>query len=151
MAGNIIKKNYPVTVITNASSYFPNKFQRISENITIHRINLEESSLKNASALMEQYPYVYNAIKELMKQENIEPIFIHSYFWYSGYLAMELSDFYQIPFVHTIIDLAAYKKSRKLPLIIVFRNHANIKFSPKQLVLWRLQKKKKEFFLKIIM
>lgn len=108
------KKDYPIMVITNTSSYFLNKYQRISENITIHRIHLEESSFKNASALMEQYSYVYNAIKELVKQERIEPVFIHSYFWYSGYLAMELSNFYQIPFVHTIIDLAAYKKIAKV-------------------------------------
>ncbi len=104
------KKNYPVSVITNTSSLFTNKFQQVSEYITIHRINLDEGSFKNASALMEQYPYVLNAIKELMRQEKIEPVFIHSYFWYSGYLAMELSDLYQIPFIHTIIDLAAYKK-----------------------------------------
>lgn len=141
------KKNYPVTVITNASSYFPNKFQRISENITIHRINLEESSLKNASALMEQYPYVYNAIKELMKQENIEPIFIHSYFWYSGYLAMELSDFYQIPFVHTIIDLAAYKKIAKVASDYSIQESCEHKIFPKAACIMAITEEEKRIFL----
>ncbi len=141
------KKNYPVTVITNTSSYFPNKFQRISENIKIHRIQLEESSFKNASALMEQYPYVYNATKELMKQEKIQPVFIHSYFWYSGYLAMELSDFYQIPFVHTIIDLAAYKKIAKVSSDYSIQEACEHKIFPKAACIIAITEEEKRIFL----
>lgn len=141
------KKNYPVTVITNTSSYFQNKFQRISENITIHRIHLEESSFKNASALMEQYSYVYNAIKELMEQENIEPVFIHSYFWYSGYLAMKLSDFYQIPFVHTIIDLAAYKKIAKVSSDYSIQETCEHKIFPKAACIMAITEEEKRIFL----
>lgn len=147
MAGNFVKKNYPVTVITNTSSYFQNKFQRISENITIHRIHLEESSFKNVSALMEQYSYVYNAIKELMKQEKIEPVFIHSYFWYSGYLAMELSDFYQIPFVHTIIDLAAYKKIAKVSSDYSIQEACEHKIFPKAACIMAITEEEKRIFL----
>lgn len=142
------KKNYSVTVITNTSSYFPNKFQRISENITIHRIHLEESSFKNASALMKQYPYVYNTIKELMKQEKIEPVFIHSYFWYSGYLAMELSDFYQIPFVHTIIDLAAYKKNANVSSDYNIQEACEHKIFPKASCIMAITEEEKRIFLK---
>ena len=141
------QKNYSVTVITNTSSYFQNKFQRISENITIHRIHLEESSFKNASALMEQYPYVYNAIKELMKQEKIEPVFIHSYFWYSGYLAMELSDFYQIPFVHTIIDLAAYKKNANVSSDYSIQEACEHKIFPKASCIMAITEEEKRIFL----
>lgn len=141
------KKNYPVTVITNTSSYFQNKFQWISENITIHRIHLEESSFKNASALMEQSPYVYNAIKELLKQENIEPVFIHSYFWYSGYLAMELCDFYQIPFVHTIIDLAAYKKIAKVSSDYSIQEACEHKIFPKASCIMAITEEEKRIFL----
>lgn len=141
------KRNYPVTVITNTSSYFQNKFQRISENITIHRIHLEESSFKNASALMEQYSYVYNAIKELMEQENIEPVFIHSYFWYSGYLAMKLSDFYQIPFVHTIIDLAAYKKIAKVSSDYSIQETCEHKIFPKAACIMAITEEEKRIFL----
>lgn len=104
------KTNYPIAVITNTSIYSQSKIQKISENITLYRVHLDENSFKNASALMEQYSYVYNTIKQLLRHEKINPVFIHSYFWYSGYLAMELSDLYQIPFIHTIIDLSAYKK-----------------------------------------
>lgn len=141
------KKNYPVTVITNTSSYFQNKFQRISENITIHRIHLDESSFKNASALMEQYSYVYNAIKEIMEQEKIEPVFIHSYFGYSGYLAMELSDFYQIPFVHTIIDLAAYKKIAKVSSDYSIQEACEHKIFPKAACIMAITEEEKRIFL----
>lgn len=141
------KKNYPVTVITNTSSYFQNKFQRISENITIYRIHLEESSFKNSSALMEQYSYVYNAVKELIKQESIEPVFIHSYFWYSGYLAMELSDFYQIPFIHTIIDLAAYKKIAKITSDYSIQEACEHKIFPKAACIMAITEEEKRIFL----
>ena len=142
------KKNYPVTVITNTSLYFQNKFQRICENIKIHRVHLEEGSFKNASALMEQYPYVYNTIKELVKRERIEPVFIHSYFWYSGYLAMELSDFYQIPFVHTIIDLAAYKKIAKVSSDYSIQEACEHKIFPKAACIMAITEEEKRIFLK---
>lgn len=106
----LAKKEYPVAVITNTSAFIQTPVQEITPDITIYRIPMEESSFKNPAALKEQYCFVFSAVEKILNENKIVPAFFHSYFWYSGYLAMELSENYKVPFVHTIIDLSAYKK-----------------------------------------
>lgn len=143
----LTNKNYPITVFTNTSLYFQDRIQCICENITIYRIPLDESSFKNASKLMEQYLFVLDQIKTVITKEKITPAFIHSFFWYSGYLAMKLADFYKVPFIHTIIDLSAYKKMAKVPTDYRIQESCELIFFQKAACVMAITEEEKRIFL----
>lgn len=98
-----------IIVITNLSPHFPTVIEAISSSITIYRVGIREDSFKNGHALMDQYASVRKNIVGILDSKKVEPIFFHSYYWYNGLFAKDLSSKYGVPFVHTIIDMAAYK------------------------------------------
>ena len=98
-----------IVVITNLSSHFQKIKEVISPSITLYRVEIREDSLKNGYALMDQYPSVREYIIKLLSDAKTVPIFFHSYYWYNGLLARDFSEIYGVPYIHTIIDSAAYK------------------------------------------
>ena len=98
-----------ITVITNLSSHFSKAQEKLSSSITLYRVGICENSLKNGQALMEQYALVHEEIMNIFNSKGVEPLFFHSFYWYNGLLAKDFSIQYGVPFVHTIIDMAAYK------------------------------------------
>ncbi len=103
-------KNFPIIVFTNTSSFFDNKHEDIASKISLFRVPLKEDTLKNGYKLIDQYKSVKDNVIDILNKNKIDPVFFHSFYWYSGILACELSDIYGVPFVHTVIDMYAYKK-----------------------------------------
>lgn len=102
--------SYNIAVFTNKSSLFNDEVQIINENINIYRIELDEKILHDANKLSSEIPNLINDVKNILNTKKIQPAFFHSYFWVSGYIAMKLSSHYKTAFLHTVIDISAYKK-----------------------------------------
>lgn len=98
-----------VIVITNQSKHYLSPCEQISPRVTIFRTKIREDSFKNGQALVNQYKSVRKEILGILNSMDIEPVFFHSYYWYNGLFAKNFSVEFGVPFVHTIIDMAAYK------------------------------------------
>ena len=107
------KENFKVSLITRKCDSFLPNVDRINEFTTIYRMDygnftfhdkrdfylLKEISFSLACALLDQY--------------HIQPDIIHSLYWNSGYLALQLSHKLHIPYVHSPISVGAVIKKKK--------------------------------------
>lgn len=104
-----------ITVITNSSSYAPKTDEQLYENIQIHRVFLEDDILNNQFQLKYVFPRVMEETIQFIESTSIQPLFFHSYYWYSGLLALYLSQKYNVPFLHSVVALAIDKKISNSP------------------------------------
>lgn len=109
------KSSNLITVITNSSSYAPQTDEQLYENIQIHRVFLEDDILNNQFQLKYVFPRVMEETLQFIESTHIHPLFFHSYYWYSGLLALHLSKKYNVPFLHSVVALAIDKKLTNSP------------------------------------
>lgn len=102
--------SYSITVITNSSVYIPCTDEQLYENIQLHRVYLEHDILNDQQELAKRFPRVLQETIEFLDQHKIQPLFFHSYYWFSGLLALELSRKYNVKFLHSVVALAIDKK-----------------------------------------
>lgn len=102
--------SYSITVITNSSLYRSCVDEQLYENIQIHRVYLEDDILNDQPELAKRFPRVLQEIIDFLSENKIQPLFFHSYYWFSGLLALELSHRYKIKFLHSVVALSIDKK-----------------------------------------
>lgn len=101
---------YSITVITNSSLFIPCSDEQLYENIQLHRVYLENDILNDQPKLAKRFPRVLQETTEYIDRQAIQPIFFHSYYWFSGLLALALSQKYNVKFLHSVVALSIDKK-----------------------------------------
>lgn len=102
--------SYPIIVITNSSLYIEKNFEQLYDNIQICRVTLEDDILNSQPQLAEKFPRILQETINCIEYLNIHPVFFHSYYWYSGLLALNLSQKYNVKFIHSVVALSIDKK-----------------------------------------
>lgn len=102
--------SHSITVITNSSMYIPCNDEQLYENIQLHRVYLENDILNDQTELAKRFPRVLQETIEFLDQHEIQPLFFHSYYWFSGLLALKLSRKYNVKFLHSVVALSIDKK-----------------------------------------
>ena len=71
--------SYPITVITNSSSYLSSNDELLYDNIQLHRISMDDTILNNQQTLKDIFPRILQETIDYIEQNKICPVFIHSY------------------------------------------------------------------------
>ena len=100
---------YSLAIITNTSKYCTKLYEKYNDYTEIYRIELSHDIMDNQEKLADKYNYFWECTLTIIKDNNICPVFIHSLYWYSGYLGSMLSAYLNIPFIHSLVALAADK------------------------------------------
>lgn len=128
---------YSITVITNSSSYASQNHVQLYDNIDVYRVALEDDIMNSQPQLANRFPHVLQQTISIIEEAHIKPIFFHSYYWYSGLLALYLAQRYEVKFLHSVVALAIDKKisnsSNFCPVQYEFENsffpHASLVFA----------------------
>lgn len=96
-------------VVTNTSIYLKEQKTVWSKNIQIYRIPIEDTYINQQEYLQLIFPGVLEKTETLCRNMGIQPALIHSYYWFSGYLAKQLSARIGVPFVHSAVSLSMDK------------------------------------------
>lgn len=97
------------SVITNDSIYMQKKMQKYNERITIYRIHVNPEHLNNQDDLSSEYQVILEQTRNLCFELPEKAHLIHSYYWFSGKIAADLSKELRIPFVHSPVSLSMDK------------------------------------------
>lgn len=96
--------DFHVTLLTRKSyTTLPDK-ELINKNCTIYRLDYGSYGVFDKRELYGLREKSYRLAMEVIKNEHITFQIIHSIYWNSGQLAMQLSELYHIPFVHSTIS-----------------------------------------------
>lgn len=110
LADLLVNADYPVDIITNTS---PERQAPVelwkNGNVTIYRVSVPPDALIDQDQLGTQFFEILQQVCEIWKNFPSPPFLIHSLYWYSGYLALHLSQIFGIPFLHSVVSLAAEK------------------------------------------
>lgn len=99
----------PICVITDTSQYSTEKHVQISNYIDLYRVMILESEHENQENLRTGQGRILNDIISILGGNLDDIVLIHSFYWFSGHLAQQLNEIYQIPYIHTPISLAYHK------------------------------------------
>lgn len=102
--------SYSITVITNSSLHIPYTDEQLYKNIQLHRVYLENNILNDQSELAKRFPRILQDTVDFLDKNEIQPLFFHSYYWFSGLLALKLSRKYKVKFLHSVVALSIDKK-----------------------------------------
>lgn len=106
-------EEYSLAVITNTSQYCPEPYIRYNNYTDIYRIELSHDIMDDQERLADKFDYFWEGSLKIIQDNNLSPSFIHSMYWYSGYLGSKLSVYLNIPFIHSVVALAADKDKSK--------------------------------------
>lgn len=103
--------DYPVDFITNSMGDEPQlaKKWRESRNVTIHHIVFTENARASQEAIPESIHLIIDQVKLIISRLESEPFLIHSHYWLSGYVALQLKKQLHIPFIHSAVSLSLEK------------------------------------------
>jgi len=95
------------TVITGVSEYADAEYERISPTVELFRIRLTSDEIIDQELLLHATDRILCEIQRILSNNRFE--IIHSFYWFSGYLASVLKEKYKIPLIHTVVS-TAYEK-----------------------------------------
>lgn len=139
---------YSITVITNDSFYASQKHEKLYKNIHVYRIPLDDNLMNNQPKLAEKFPQVLQETINCIEKIQINPKFFHSYYWYSGLLALMLSKRYKVPFLHSIVALSIDKKISNSPNFCSIQYEFEMAFLPYASFLLAISNTEKKTLLK---
>lgn len=102
--------NINVLLITRKCSPDLPEYEQISETCRICRIIVNGEYPIDKKELFNLHNVSMNATINALKTTAFKPVLIHSVYWNSGQIATELSHYFKIPFVHTIISNGLRRK-----------------------------------------
>lgn len=105
---NTSKSSCSIHVITNTSQYCTQLFEK-KENYCIHRVPFETVWLDDQNLLMENLERIKENLFSIIRGIDTANILIHSFYWLSGILALEVKKKYNINYVHSVVSLAVGK------------------------------------------
>lgn len=91
-------------LVTRLSMRFLPEMEKYSDYCTIYRLKNGPAEPIDKLKLWEYHDINIKKIKQIIAAQETLPQIIHSVYWNSGRIAMELSRYYGIPFVHSIIS-----------------------------------------------
>lgn len=95
--------------ITNTTgNYTETSTIKISSNITLYRLTTPSSYRLHKNDYSQEVESFRIIIEEIIKDFSTI-VFIHSFYWLSGLIAVTLSKKYHIPFIHTTVSLSKQK------------------------------------------
>lgn len=86
--------------------------EQYSSNCTIYRLHNGSIAPMNKTLLYKYHDDNLAAIKQIINKYGSLPQIIHSVYWNSGRLGMELSKLYKIPLVHSVISNSYGRQAR---------------------------------------
>jgi len=104
------KKNFYVSLITRKYDNSIPDIEKINEYATIYRLDYGNYPFCDKRDFYNLRDISFSLTYNLLNKNNICPDIIHSLYWNSGYLAMQLSQTLHIPYVHSPISVGAVIK-----------------------------------------
>lgn len=83
--------------------------ETIGSNVVLYRIQVGMVDKQPKEFLWGKEQIVYNQITEILDDLEFVPDIVHGVYWYSGVVALHLSNRYQAPFIYTVISLGKVK------------------------------------------
>lgn len=105
--------NFPIVMICGSSKLRPAGKVILHSNCTLYRIPYENVNENVPAEIAASCGMVLQYIKDLLEENDIQPVLIHSFYWLSGQIAYIIKNENKIPYIHTVIDLAASKRLTK--------------------------------------
>lgn len=107
------KENFKVSLITRKYDSSLPDVDSVNGFTTIYRIDYGNFTFHDKRDFYRLRDVSLSLTCSLLNQHNIKPDLIHSLYWNSGYLAMQLSQKLYIPYVHSPISVGAVIKKKK--------------------------------------
>lgn len=98
------KRHYMCILITRLSMKVLPNVEKYSDYCYIYRLQNGNAEPMSKLKLRDYHEYNVKKIMEIIDKQEHLPLVIHSVYWNSGRIAMELSQHYHIPFVHSVIS-----------------------------------------------
>lgn len=104
LMSGLLKLQIPFVFVTR--KVFPElpDIEKFSENAIIYRIISGKEELIDKNLLKYYHEEHFNTIVSIIEKIGCKPMVIHSVYWNSGRLALDLSRLYDIKFVHSVIS-----------------------------------------------
>lgn len=107
------KENFQVSLLTRKCDSSLPDVDFINEFTTIYRIDYGDSTFRDKRDFYQLRDTSFSLACALLDKYNIIPDIIHSLYWNSGYLAMQLAHKMHIPYVHSPISIGAVIKKEQ--------------------------------------
>lgn len=107
------KEKFKVSLITRKCDPSLPSIDYINDFTTIYRMDYSDYTFHDKRDFYQLRDVSFSIACALLDKYNIKPDIIHSLYWNSGYLALQLSHKLQIPYVHSPISVGAVIKERK--------------------------------------
>lgn len=98
------QKDFRVSLLTRKSYSNLPDIERINENCTIYRMNYGNCDPLDKREFYQLREKSFKLASKLIEENHLSFQLIHSIYWNSGQLAIQLSQAYKVPFVHSIIS-----------------------------------------------
>lgn len=100
-----------IFVITNKNIYNSCSVTKIYDNIIIYRVDFGANWETNQDLIVENIDRILNNVLKIIEsiKMNFEIKLIHSFYWLSGFISLQLKEKYSLPFVHTVVSLSEDK------------------------------------------
>jgi len=135
-------------VITNTSIYLEDHHTIWAKNIQIYRIPIEDAHINQQEYLNKIFPNIVEEVEKLCQRLAIRPSLIHSHYWFSGYLAKQLSESMGVPFVHSAVSLSMDKINSGIPPRSSIQTEWENEFLPAAKAIFVITTQEKELLLK---
>ena len=107
------KEDFTVSLITRKYDPLLPDVDSVNEFTTIYRIDYGNFTFRDKRDFYQLRNVSFSLTCDLLDRYHIMPDLIHSLYWNSGYLAMQLSQKLHIPYVHSPISVGAVIKKKK--------------------------------------
>lgn len=102
-----------IVIITNKSKDRNKDFISISSNVTVYFIDFDTYWESHQDLLVDNFDTILKRVSNIIEliSNKAKICLIHSFYWLSGIIAVNLKRKFNIPFIHTVISLAENKLS----------------------------------------
>lgn len=100
----LASRGHACHVVTRRSSPELPSLMKVSPLTTLHRVDIGVQGPMDKRLLDGLHQEIFARLSEVWAQLPCRPRLIHSVYWNSGRVAMELSITHAVPFVHTVIS-----------------------------------------------
>ena len=100
-----------IIVVCDTSSYRTERHCHITKNIDLYRVYISPEEHKEQELLRYAQQRILNDIYTILDNRIENVALVHSFYWFSGYLASIIYERNRIPYIHTPVSLSENKIS----------------------------------------
>lgn len=108
LLSNLEGRPWNVHIITNTSPYCVKTYER-HDTYQIHRVSFHQGWAEYQNIMMGHFEDIYQQVLHIFQELDEKPVLVHSFYWLSGMLAKRINQELEVPYVHTVVSLAAEK------------------------------------------